>query len=242
MKLMVSKTGFEDSHTMSHIDWLAALTPFALPSIGISVSGISMPWWVINTLLMLFRGSMICGFALGVIRGLPRWSFSYLGFGLTIFIFYGLLWGLWGLLFYQPWMRIFGPMDSWVLPIRILYQGAMVAFMWFLILLTAIILIHLFKHWTSTQALWQHVREDWTQLSFVVYRGLIVHIWLIFDEYHDEKPWIVAANASLAISAGLYLRARNQNQRFLAQVVVLRLLCGLLHSENGTWSRCKIGR
>ena len=161
---------------------------------------------------------MICAMVLAVIRGLPRWSLSYLGFVLMIIVFYGLLWGLWGLLFYQPWMLIIGPMNSWSLPIRILYQGMMTAFMWFLVLLTAIILINLLRHWHPIQALWQHIREDWTQLSFLVYGGLVVYIWLIFDEYHYEKPWTFAANTSLAIGGWFYLRSRKQNKRFLALV------------------------
>lgn len=218
MKKMVSKPSLVETNQLSRIDWLAALTIFILPLIGISLSGADMPGWVTNTLLVLFLGSMIFALILAVIRDLPRWSLSYLGFGLTIFVFYSVLWGLWGLLFYHPWMLFFGPMDSWSLPVRILYQGMITAFMWFLILLTAIILIKLFRHWSPMQALWQHIREDWTQLSFVVYGGLIVYILLIFDEYQHEKPWIFAAFTSLIIGSWFYLRAREQNKRFLALV------------------------
>jgi hypothetical protein len=218
MKLMAFKSSFEDPYPMSRIDWLAAMVVFILPLIGIPLSGADIPRWGINTLLVLFLGSLICGFILAVIRCLPHWSLSYLGFGLTIFVFYGLLWGLWGLLFYQPWMGIFGPMDSWSYTVRILYEGATTAFLWFLVLLTAVLLINLFRHWAPIQALWQHIREDWTLLSFVVYGGLIVHIWLIFDEYHYEKLWRFSANASLAIGAWFYLRVREQNKRFLALI------------------------
>ena len=133
---MASKTDFENTNPRSHIDWLAALVIFILPLIGIAVSGKDLSRWMTNILLVFFLGSMICAMVLAVIRGLPRWSLSYLGIGLTIFVFYGLLWGLWGLLFYQPWMLIFGSMDSWSLSVRILYQGAMTAFMWFFVLLT----------------------------------------------------------------------------------------------------------
>lgn len=215
---MASKTDFENTNPRSHIDWLAALVIFILPLIGIAVSGNDLSRWMTNILLVFFLGSMICAVLLAVIRGLPRWSLSYLGIGLTIFVFYGLLWGLWGLLFYQPWMLIFGSMDSWSLSVRILYQGAMTAFMWFLVLLTAIIFINLLRHWSPIQALWQRIREDWTQLSYLVYGGLVVYIWLIFDEYQHENPWIFAANTSLAIGAWFYLHARGQKQRILALV------------------------
>lgn len=217
---MASKTSFEDTNPLSRIDWLAAFVLFILSLIGILISGKDLSKLMMNILLVFFLGSMICTLVLAVIRGLPRWSLSYLGFGLTVFVFYGLLWGLWGLLFYQPWIQIFGPMDSWSLPVRILYQGMMTAFMWFLILLTAIILINLLRHWSYIHALWQRIREDWTQLSYLVYGGLVVYIWLIFDDYQHEKLWMFAAITSLAIGGGLYLRAREQNKRFFA------LVCG----------------
>ena len=126
------------------MDWLAASVIFILPLVGTALHGaaIGFPGWAVNTVLFFFFGSMGFAFLLAVIRGLPRWSFSYLGFALTIFVFYGLLWGL---LFYQPWMLILGPRDSWSLPVRILYQGVMTAFIWFLVLLTAIIMINLLK-------------------------------------------------------------------------------------------------
>ena len=221
-KKMTTKTGSKEIKQLSRMDWLAASVIFILPLVGTALHGVAIgsPGWAVNTVLFFFLGSMGFAFLLAVIRGLPRWSFSYLGFALTIFVFYGLLWGLWGLLFYQPWMLILGPMDSWSLPIRILYQGVMTAFMWFLVLLTAIIMINLLKHWSHIHALWQHIREDWTHLSFLVYGGLIFYIGLIFDEYQHDDPWKFAAFTGLAIGAWVYLLAKEHNKRFLA------LVCG----------------
>ncbi len=73
------------------MDWLAASVIFILPLVGNALHGaaIGFPGWAVNTVLFFFLGSMGFAFLLAVIRGLPRWSFSYLGFALTIFVFYG---------------------------------------------------------------------------------------------------------------------------------------------------------
>jgi hypothetical protein len=166
-------------------------------------------------------GSIIFAFVLAVVRGLPRWSLSYFGFFLTILTFYTIGLGLWGLLVVPPWMLIFGPMDSWSLPVSLLYNGLMVAFMWFIVLLAAIIVINLLKHWPRFHTLWLHIREDWTHLSFLLYGGSVFYIWLIFDEYQKEDSWVFAAFVCLSIGAWFYLRAKGQSMRILA------LICGV---------------
>jgi hypothetical protein len=217
---MGSQIDFEKPKPLSRIDWLAALIIFILPLAGIALNlvAVGFPNWMGSILLVIFLGSIGFALVLGVIRGLPSWSLSYVGFVLTIFTFYGLGLGLWGLLIYRPWMLIFGPMDYWSLPIRLLYSGLGVAFVWFLVLIIALISIYLLKHWASIQVLWQHLRADWTLLSFLVYGGFIFYIMLTFDEYQHEDPWKFAAFTSLAAGAWLYLLAKGQKTRILALV------------------------
>jgi hypothetical protein len=94
----------------------------------------------------------------------------------------------------------------------------MVAFTWLLVLLVAIIVINLLRHWPSIDTLWWHIREDWTHLSFLLYGGLVFYIWLIFDEYQKEDSWVFAAFVCLAIGAWFYLRAKGQKMRILALI------------------------
>lgn len=215
---MAPETSFKDSKLLLGVDWLAALTIFLLPLISIALSGINLPRWMINIMLVLFLGVMICALVLAVIRGFPRWSLSYLGFFLTIMAFYSLGLVLWGILFYPFWMLIFGPRDSWSLAVQLFYSGLMEAFTRFLVLLIALILIYLFRHWSDMHALWFRIREDWTYLSFLTYGGLVFYIWLTFDEYHYENPWTFSAFTCLAIGGLIYLLARGKNTRFLALV------------------------
>jgi len=216
---MASKTDFEITNRLIRIDWLAAMVIFILPLIGIAVSGKNLSRWMINILIIFFFGSIICALVLAVIRGFPRWSLSYLGLGLTIIVFYGLGLVLWGVFFYPAWMLIFGPMNAWPLPVRLLYSGLMVTVMWFLVLFIAISLLILFRHQPHIDALWKDIHKDWTQLSFVVYGGLIFYIWLIFDEYQHEGPWIFAAFTCLAAGAYCNLVAKEHNKRLLALVI-----------------------
>ena len=94
----------------------------------------------------------------------------------------------------------------------------MVAFMWLIVLLVAVIIFHLLKHWPRIHSLWRHIRADWTHLSFLLYGGSVFYIWLIFDEYRYEDSWISGAFVGLAIGAWFYLRAKGQNMRILALI------------------------
>jgi hypothetical protein len=222
MNKMGTQVSYNGSKPLSGIDWLAAFVIFILPLTGSVIPRIAMgydlPNWTGYILLSFFLGSVIFALVLAVFSGLPRWSLSYFGFFLTIITFYTIGLGLWGLLVVPPWIFIFGPRDSWSLPVSLLYNGLMVAFMWFIVLLVAIIIFNLLRHWPRIHSLWRHIREDWTHLSFLVYGGLIFYIWLIFDEYRYEDSWIFVAFVCLAICAWFYLRAKGQNMRILALI------------------------
>lgn len=89
-----------------------------------------------------------------------------------------------------------------------------------MVLLTAVIVIFLLRIWPLTGTIWQRIRDDWTQLSFIIYGGIVWYIVLIFDEYSHDEPWLFAAWISLALGCWLYLESREPIQR------ILILLCG----------------
>lgn len=217
---MRSQIRLEEFRPQSWVDWLAASAIFIFPLISAAIhfTAIYLPNWMGISLVVIFLGIIAFALVLAVIRGLPRWSLPYVGLVLTIMVFYSLGIALWGLLFYPAWMLIFGPMNSWSLPVRLLYSGLMNAFTWFLILSIALILVALLRHWPRVQALWQHIRDDWTHLSFLAYGGLVFYIWLTFDEYQHEDPWIFAAFTGLAIGAWLHLLTKSKTTRILALV------------------------
>ena len=71
-----------------------------------------------------------------------------------------------------------------------------------------------------TRGVWQRIRADWTQLSFLLFGGLVISISLLFEEYRYAGLWQLMAWICLALGAWLYLRAKRQKQRILA------LICG----------------
>ncbi|MGD8404018.1 MAG: hypothetical protein PVJ21_10180 [Anaerolineales bacterium] len=171
----------------------------------------NIPHWVGIGMVIVFLGSLIVPLILAIIRGFPRWSPPYLGALLVIVTFYGPFWRVWGWI-YPLVLGWFGSMGSWSLPVRILIQGMQAALIWLLVLLSVLILVSIFRLLPHTRTLWKRIRQDWTQFSFFLYGGLVVHIILIFDEYQHDEPWLIAAWLVLATGCWLYLRSRQQSQ------------------------------
>lgn len=191
---------------------LVALTIFLIPQLVILLTVIvdNAPGW----LGYIFLGSAIGPLVLALVRGFPRWSPPYLGVLLVGFVFFGPFWVVWGLVY--PFVtRWFGGMYTWSILIRIFVQGMQAALMWLLVLLTALILVSLLRLLPHTRTLWQRIRQDWTQLSFLIYGGLVFNTLLIFEEYQQVEPWQIAAWISLSIGCWLYLHAGEQYQRIL---------------------------
>ncbi|MCP4415580.1 MAG: hypothetical protein GY805_03095 [Chloroflexi bacterium] len=156
---------------------------------------------------------MTLGFAL--IKGLPRWSLTYLGFVLIAGIIIGLDSRIWGWL-YPYFLQSFGPKSYWPIPVRIIYSGVYQFFVLFFTLLSALLLVNLLRIPPYTRPVWRRIRADWTQLSFMFYGGLVFYIIITFDEYHYRELGASIAWICLALGAWLYLRAKGQKQRILA--------------------------
>jgi hypothetical protein len=208
---------------------LAALTIFLIPAIFyllVSIVGagnmINLPNWLGIILQIFFLGSLIAAFGFAIVRGLPRWSPPYLGILIINWLFLGpfspivRLWE-WT---YNNIFKSLGQMNSWSMLEHALYQGVLGAILWSFVLLMAVILITLLRVLPYTRSLWRRVREDWTQLSFLVYGGIVLEILLSFDEYQQKELWILAALIFLAIGCWLYLYSKGKYQR------IFYLLCG----------------
>lgn len=202
-------------------EWLAAMLLFLLPPLIIpitsylSLTDANTPWWLDNFMLLLLLGLLILALGFGIIKGLPRWSLPYLGFLLmlgVILVRYDRLWG-W---IYPSFLQSFGARSLWPLAVRFLYQGVFAFLILFSMLLGAFILVNILRLLSYYSTLWQRIRADWTQLSFMFYGGLMVSILLTFDEYHYDQVWLFLAWTCLAVGAWFYLRVREPKQRILA--------------------------
>ena len=212
--------GFIEEKPLPRSELLAALIIFLLPLVSIfAVTGIDSPQWMDYFGAILFLGGLLFALGLAIIKGLPRWSLSYLGFFLMLGIILSRYDRFWRWI-YPPFIRLFGPRFYWSLPVRIIYVGTFEFIMSFSLLLSALILVNLLRLLPYTRGVWQRIRADWTQLSFLLYGGLVFVIHLVFEEYRHEDIWKFIAWLCLALGAWLYLRAKGQKQRIQA------LICG----------------
>jgi len=218
---MAGQTGFVKNKALTRTELLAALALFLIPPLAALLNILieNLPQWLGIILALLLFSSIIAATVLAIVKGLPRWFPPYMGALLTGVVFLGPFWMIWEQI-YPHILRILGPMNIWSMPIRILYQGLMNAFLWLLVLLAGVILVSVLRIWQVTRVVWQRVLEDWTQLSFLIYGGVVLNIVFVFDEYQYDQPWKIGAWACLAVGCWLYLHSANQSR----QIVIL--LCG----------------
>ena len=218
-KREMPSNGFGEEKPLSRRETLAAMVIFVLPLIFIiaTITTGILPKWAVDFMLFLFWGVLLFLLGFAIIKGLPRWSLSYLGFALLlgiILIRYDRLWS-W---LYPYFAQSFGPRSNWSIPIQIFYVGIFGFILLASVLLCALILVNLLRVLPQTRGVWQRIRADWTQLSFMVYGGLVFGILLTFDEYHYESTWKLIAFFGLGLGAWQYIKAKGQKQRILALV------------------------
>lgn len=213
---MAPNTGLIDEKPVTGGELLAASLIFVLPLFSIlGLVGIDIPRWLGYPSLFAVWGMVIFALGLAVIKRLPRWSLPYLGFMLMMGMILGGNYRLW-VWIYPLFLNIFGPRYVWALSTRIIYSGIQELFMWLTVLLSALILVNLLRLLPYTRGVWQRIRADWTQLSFLLYGTLVFYIMLTFEEYRYDEVWKFAAWLCLALGAWFYLRAKKQKQRILA--------------------------
>jgi hypothetical protein len=219
---MMQPNGSIAEKPLPRSEWLPAMIIFLLPLLTLSISflastGIIIPKWLDFFMLGLFWGAMVFALGLAIIKGFPRWSLPYLGFILTLGIILARYDRIWSWI-YPYFIQTFGARSNWPLAVRISYVGVFEFIFMFSILLSALILANILRLLPYSRGVWQRIRADWTQLSFVFYGGLVFGILLAFDEYDYAQIWQFMAWMCLALGAWFYLRVRKQKQRILALV------------------------
>lgn len=215
----MASNGFIEKKPLPRRELLAALIIFILPLLFyvFATTGLPPSKWIDYFILILFGGALLFALVLAIIKGLPRWSLSYAGFVLMLGIILSSDSRFWGWL-YPYFVQSFGPKSLWSLPVRIIYSGVFEFIVLFFTLLSALILVNLLRLLPYTRTVWQNIRVDWTQLSFMFYGGLVFYIMLTFDEYRHDELWKSTAWVCLALGAWLYLRAKRPKQRLLALI------------------------
>ena len=212
----MSSNGYNEAKPLQRSELLAAMIFFLLPLFSIlAVTDTNSPQWMDYILLVLFWGCIIFAVGLAIARSVPRWSLPYLGFISMVGIILIGTDRFWGWI-YPYFLKSFGLRSVWPLSIRIIYVGIFSFIMTVMILLGALMLVNLLRLLPNTRGVWKRIRADWTQLSFMLYGGLVFYIMLLFDEYHHEEIWKFIAWTCLALGAWFYLRAKGQLRRILA--------------------------
>jgi len=216
--MKMSSNGFIDEKPLQRSELLAAMIIFILPLISIVLTGnISLPEWTNYVLLVLFWGSIAFAIGLAAKRRIPRWSLPYLGFVLMVGVIIGGPDRIFNWL-YPLFIQAFGAMPVWPIFIRIIYTGIFGVTMMLALLVGALVLVNLLRLLPFTRKVWQHIREDWTQLSFLIYGSLVFSPILLFEEIRYAEISKFIAWLCLALGAWLYLRFNKTKQRILALI------------------------
>ena len=213
----MASNGFNREKPLPRKELLAAMIIFLLPLFSIlAINGIDLPDWTNYIVLVLFWGSILFALGLAIAKKLPGWSLSYFGFVLMLGLIFSPILPRITEWVYPYFLKAFGARSGWPIPVSLLYAGVFEFIGVLQILLGALVFVNLLRLLPYTRTVWERIRADWTQLSFLIYGGLVFTIVLIFEEYRYDDPWKFAAWAFLAAGAWFYLRAGKEKQRILA--------------------------
>jgi hypothetical protein len=218
------------------VELLAAMILFVLPIVSLILgSAASLPQWLVLpmtnlvvgrvarlpqrleiTLVFLFWGVLLFSIVLALLRGLPGWSLPTFGFLLVVGLVLsnGRIWS-WT---FPVFLEVFGARLTWSMPVQVGYNGIHILLMALSLLVAALLLVGLLGLLPFTRQVWRRIRNDWTQLSFLLYGGLVFYVVLAFEEYRGDTLWKLAIWSCLAVGAWLYLRARSPRSRILALI------------------------
>ena len=208
------KTNFQSKTT--RWDALIGTLPFGLFGIASMIGKIRLPFWGIYADLV-FYVIVLLGLLIGLIKGVPRWAYSYLG---------------WSLVFAWWWSNM-GTVGLKIFGFQINYWTWQI---WLPFLLTVGIALL----WTrSLHPLRQLVRciwQDWTYLSLMIYT-FVAFVSLIYDENHHPYLLIFMAASTLVIcmTVWVFLQSASSCKRVIALIagfVVTLILSNISYLNN----------
>ena len=179
-------------------EFLTSIIPFLIACVAMPLLTFGM---LSPGILYALFGLFIILFIVGLLMRLPRWSLPYFGFVLSIASV-----SLFSFLVGAPFYFLFRNYRGQSLLMDILWDGIF----WDGLLTAMIWLVAL----TRASPTFQHFRNDWTQLCFILYGALPFALWLTFDEYVGEEPFTLLIFLILAWGAWFYLRNTGEWKRF----------------------------
>lgn len=160
---------------------------------------------------LIFLGAILSLYVTGFRMGTPRWFLPYLGFLLAVLSLY-----VFSAVFGAPIYFLFRDLrDQSLLIIDILWDGIY----WYGLLSAVLVLVVLGR----VSPKFQRFKDDWTLPCFVLYGGVPFAVWMTFDEYAGDEPYILSAILVLAVGAWLYLQSTGERTRFGALFIAMTL-------------------
>lgn len=231
---MTGKFGaYFDFASGSWHEFLTALFPFVLAGSIPLLNYLGRGGLVSNDVgsviaLVLFVLFLIL-LVIGMNQGMPRWSLPYLGFLLAILSVY-----LLSAIFGTPIYFLFRNLRDQSMPfIDILWDGIL----WYGLLFAVAFLVVV----SRVSPAFKRYKDDWTLPCFVLYGGVPFAMWLTFDEYVGDEPYMLLSLLVLVVGAWLYLRNTNDRKRFgilfAAMTLAMFIVAGgkLLLVPTQTW-------
>ncbi len=204
------------SSKASHWEAFLNVLPFAVFGVVCMIGKIRVPWIGIYVSLT-FYFFVLLGLLIGLVKGAPRWTYSYLG---------------WSLVFAWHWsnmntygLKIFGfQINHWSWQ---MWPPFFVA--------TGIALL-----WTrSLHPLRQLVRgiwQDWTLASLMMYT-FVAFTGLIYDENHHPLLFLfmTLSTITISIAAWIYLSSTDIKKNFVSLLAGFVLALSITWICNSTW-------
>jgi hypothetical protein len=184
---------------------LLALATFLIPSGYLLINTVPGTWIsrIILPILLVFLATSTMT---GLIKRLPRWSLSYMGLLISAVVFLYLFhWEAQRIGTFLAARFVVQPDNGYGrLLLNIFWEGVV----WLSLLLFAAGVILLMTRLKHFQSLKQHLHQDWTLLSYLVYNGSMLALFLVFEDYRNAEPYLLTAQFCLAAGAWGYLRSR----------------------------------
>ena len=136
---------------------------------------------------------ILLGWLAGWVRGFPRWSYPYVG--------YGLLYALYLSSVSTPGLQLLGHTFA-----RGEHWGWRA---WLGIGAVAVLALLLTRSLRPLARLFTGAWRDWSRLSFALYGFLPLALWILYDEVHGPypAPFLIVASLYLAAGAVAYCRS-----------------------------------
>jgi hypothetical protein len=208
------QVGDQPSQTrLTRSEMLMALAVFLVPA-GLILLNAAPSMQIERVLRPAIWILLLLGAMVGLIKRFPRWSLPYIGLVVATIVFlYLFRWEAQRIATFMASRFVSQPQNELGrLILATFWEGvvwlSLLILIAFIVLLLA--LLPRFRHRI------RHLREDWTQFSYLLYGGAMLALVLTFEEYRYEEPYALIALLCLAAGAWGYLRSNRRFHGFLS--------------------------